>query len=182
MFSRKLKDLNGLISKFNKPYLVDKIANRIIKFVSNGSKVFFAGNGGSSSQADHLAAELIGRFKKDRMPIPAISLGTNKAIITAIGNDYGYDDVFNREFNSLYRDGDVLIVISTSGDSKNLISLAKECYGKSVYCVGLLGCGGGKLKSLCDDCIIIDSLETDLIQEMHLTIGHYICQKIEDLK
>ncbi len=150
------------------------------KTLSGGGKVILFGNGGSASDAQHLAAELIGRFELERKPMPAITLVSNPAGITALGNDYGFDHIFERQVEALAERGDVLIGISTSGNSPNVISALKA--GRAVGCfrIGLLGRDGGPMKDEVDLPIIVPSERTCRIQEAHITIGHIICEIVEE--
>ncbi|MBI5183879.1 MAG: D-sedoheptulose 7-phosphate isomerase [Nitrospinae bacterium] len=154
-----------------------------IKMISNalkrGKKILLMGNGGSAADAQHLAGELIGRFKAERKAIPAIALTTDTSIITAVGNDYGFDTIFERQIDALTCKGDVVIGISTSGRSPNIIKglrLAKELGAKTI---ALLGNDGGGVKEMVDLAIVIPSYNTPRIQEAHITIGHIICEEVE---
>ena len=145
----------------------------------DGGKVMFCGNGGSAADSQHLAAELIGRFIKDRRPISAIALSTDTSVLTCVGNDYSFDEVFARQVQGLGRKGDVLVAISTSGNSRNVIRAAEEAKAIGVSVIGLLGHNGGILKELCDLVIIVPSQVTARIQESHILIGHTLCGLIE---
>ena len=151
----------------------------IINSIKNGNKLFLFGNGGSAADAQHIAAELIGRFKLERKSFPAIALTTDTSILTSLGNDYSYDVVFSRQCESLVEDGDVVIGISTSGNSKNVelgLIAAKQRGAKTI---GLLGNNGGIIKSISDISIIVDSNDTANIQESHRVIYHIICDLVE---
>ena len=145
----------------------------------NNGKIFFCGNGGSSSDSQHLAAEFTGRFKKDRIPLPALALNSDTASLTCIANDFGYDQVFSRQLDALGNKNDVLIAISTSGNSPNVINAVKKSKEKKIYSIGLLGKDGGKISKLCDSNIIVKSNDTARIQEAHIFIGHILCTLIE---
>lgn len=145
----------------------------------DGGKVMFCGNGGSAADSQHLAAELMGRFIKDRRPISAIALSTDTSVLTCVGNDYSFDEVFARQVQGLGRKGDVLVAISTSGNSRNVIRAAEEAKAIGVSVIGLLGHNGGILKELCDLAIIVPSQVTARIQESHILIGHTLCGLIE---
>lgn len=140
-----------------------------------GKKILLFGNGGSAGDAQHIAAELTGRYKTERQGLPAIALTTDTSAITAIGNDYGYDRIFDRQVEALGNEGDLLIGISTSGNSRNV--LRALAYGKDhgMNTIGLSGKGGGDMRPLCDINIIIPSSDTARIQEMHILIGHVLC-------
>jgi D-sedoheptulose 7-phosphate isomerase len=155
-----------------------QLAQACLIALRNGGKIIFAGNGGSFSDAQHLSAEFTSRFLFDRAPLASIALGTNNSSISAIGNDYGYEQVFARELSGIARPEDVFIPISTSGNSKNIltaIAIAKEL---GVTTVAWTGETGGQLKSMCD-CICIPSQDTARIQECHITIGHILCGLVE---
>ena len=154
-------------------------SNKMCHALENNGKIFFCGNGGSSSDSQHLAAEFTGRFKKDRKPLPAIALNADTAAITCIANDFGYDQVFSRQLDALGNSSDILIAISTSGNSPNVINAVKKSKEKNIYSIGLIGKDGGKLLNLCDSCIIVKSNDTARIQEAHIFIGHILCTLIE---
>lgn len=145
-----------------------------------GNKILLFGNGGSAADAQHIAAELTGRYKKERRGLPAIALTTDTSALTAIANDYGYAYVFARQVEALAQKGDLLIGISTSGNSENVLKALEA--GKSMGCktIGLAGRDGGKMGALCDLAIIVPSEDTPRIQEMHILIGHIICQAIDE--
>lgn len=149
------------------------IAREVLK---NGHKILLCGNGGSAADAQHIAAEFSGRYKKERRGLPAIALTTDTSVLTSIGNDYGFDRVFDRQVEALAQEGDLLIGISTSGQSKNVVralSLAKNLGCKTI---GLSGRDGGVMSEFCDVNIIVPSEDTPRIQEMHILIGHIICE------
>lgn len=143
------------------------------------AKILFCGNGGSASDAQHLAAEFTGRFLYDRRPLSAIALTTDSSALTCISNDYGFRNIFERQVRAIGRKHDVLILISTSGNSENLLMAADAAKSLEISIIGLLGSGGGKLKDLCDIAIIVPSNNTARIQEAHILIGHTLCQNIE---
>ncbi len=158
---------------------IEKAVEEVKNTLKNGGKIILCGNGGSASDAAHIAGELVGRFQKERVSIPAIALNEINVSLTAIANDYSYDDVFARPVSGLMKEGDVLIGISTSGNSENVyraIKMAKEKGGKTI---GLLGKSGGKITECCDVSIIIPSNVTARIQESHIMIGHIICELAE---
>lgn len=154
-------------------------ANRIVEAIRNGGKVFFMGNGGSAADAQHLAAELIGRFKAERRALPAISLSTDTSILTCLSNDYSYDIVFSRQLEALCKPQDVVIGISTSGNSANVIHGIDTAKQIGAYTIGLTGASGGKLAAKCDACFCIPSQTVARIQEAHIFIGHSICELVE---
>jgi len=159
---------------------IQKACEMAVDTLKNGGKILIFGNGGSAADAQHIAAELTGRYKTERPSLPGIALTTDTSALTAIGNDYGYDRVFDRQLEGLGSKGDLAIGISTSGNSKNVISaliLAKE---KGMRTLGLSGRDGGGMNSACELNIVIPSDNTPRIQEMHITIGHIICQAIDN--
>lgn len=148
--------------------------------LNEGNKILFCGNGGSAADAQHLAAELVGRFVKERESLPAIALTTDTSILTAIANDYSYDDVFSRQVAGLGQAGDVLIGISTSGNSKNVVKAIELAKQKGLKTVAFTGEGGGILGALCDAVIAVPSKTTAHIQEMHILVGHIVCELVEE--
>ena len=154
------------------------LSEMCVKALNTDGKIIFAGNGGSFADSQHLAAEFISRFKMDRDSLASICLGTNSSVVTAIGNDYGFDYIFSREFSSVAQKNDVFIPISTSGNSKNIIEAVKMANNLSINTVALTGKSGGKLKSLCN-CIMVPSEETARIQECHILLGHILCGDVE---
>ena len=158
---------------------IEQSINLICGSLRKDKKILLMGNGGSAADAQHIAGELIGRFKLERNSIPAIALTTDTSILTAIGNDYGFDKVFARQMESLGCEGDVVIAISTSGNSKNVIEAIKISKKNKMKSIGLLGCGGGQIKELVDLPIVVPSSNTPRIQEAHITIGHIICEELE---
>lgn len=158
---------------------LDEICKICISSIKNGGKIIFGGNGGSAADSQHLSAELVGRFKKDRPPISSISLNTNVSSLTAIANDYNYELIFSRQLEALGNSGDLLIAISTSGNSKNIVELVKKAKSMNIISIGLTGEGDSKLSNLCDYIINVPSKETARIQEAHILIGHIICDYIE---
>lgn len=147
--------------------------------LASGGKILFCGNGGSAAQSQHLAAELVGRYKMERRAMAALSLTVDTSDITAIGNDYGYDDIFRRQLEGLGRKGDVLIGLSTSGNSANVIRAFELARRMDIRTVAFTGEGGGKMKEMADICLAVPSSETNHIQEMHLVLGHVLCGLLE---
>lgn len=145
----------------------------------NGGKMLLAGNGGSAADAQHIATEFMVRFRQERDPLPAIALSTDTSILTAIGNDYGFDVLFSRQLKALGNKGDVFVAISTSGMSRNILLAAQQAKTKGIGVIGLMGKGGGRLKDIVDIAIIIPSDNTARIQESHITIGHIISGLVE---
>ena len=162
--------------------LADVIADAariILNVYRAGGKVLLIGNGGSAADAQHIAAELVGRFKLERVGLPAIALTTNTSSLTALANDYGYDTVFSRQLEALASDKDVLIAITTSGTSTNILKAVEMARSKGLVVIALTGGNGGKLKDMADSAIVVPSNDTARIQEAHITIGHIICHLVE---
>lgn len=158
---------------------IEKIALELQLALARGNKIMFCGNGGSAADSQHLAAEFVGRFQKERAGLPAIALTVDTSILTAVGNDYGYDKVFVRQVQALARPGDVLVGISTSGNSANVVEAVELAKSMGVYCVGMTAAGGGKMKELCDECIAVSAQVTARAQEMHILIGHILCELVD---
>jgi len=158
---------------------IARLAARIAKTLSEGGTLFFAGNGGSAADAQHFAAEYVVRYKRDRRALPAVALTTDTSILTAGGNDLGFDEIFARQVDALARPGDLLILHSTSGESANVIRAAQAAKAKGAGVVALLGKGGGQLRALVDDALIVPAVETARIQELHLAVEHVICELVE---
>lgn len=165
-----------------KDQIVNVIKN-IHKKLKKGGKILLCGNGGSAADAQHLAAEFIVRLRPhlNRQPIPAISLALDTSAITACGNDFSFDDIFLRPFQALACKDDILLCISTSGNSKNILKVLKEANKKKIYSVCFLGKRGGRAKGISNDSLIVSSNNTARIQECHIFLGHYILEKVEDL-
>ena len=160
--------------------VIQLMAERCKEALKAGNKVLFCGNGGSAADAQHLAAELIGRFQKERRSLVSIALTTDTSILTAVANDYGYDEVFARQVEGLGRSGDVLIGISTSGNSANVVKAALKARDTGMHTIAFTGEGGGKLKDICDITFAVPSKVTARIQEMHIMVGHIICELVEE--
>src|SRR5438552_1157465 len=156
-----------------------RVTEILIEAFKKGNKPLLFGNGGSAADAQHIAAEFVGRFAFNRPALPALALSVNTSAVTAIGNDYGFDLVFSRQIEALGRPGDVAIGISTSGNSANVLRAASVAKGMGLHTVGLTGCTGGKLKNAVDYCICVPSNETPRIQECHILIGHIISELVE---
>ena len=154
-------------------------AEACITALSNGGKILLAGNGGSAADAQHIAGEFVSRFAFDRPGLPAIALTTDTSIITAIGNDYGYDKLFARQVQAHAQKGDILIVYSTSGKSPNVIAALREARTRGVFCVGMTGNRGGPMEDLCDYYLNVPSADTPKIQEGHAVLGHILCGLVE---
>lgn len=161
--------------------VIVQIAESVAKAIREGGKAILFGNGGSAADAQHLAAELVGRFKRERKAMAAMALSTNTSILTSIGNDYSFEDVFRRQIEALAAPKDIVIGISTSGKSANVIEAVKAAKGKGLFTVGFTGGGGGELAKLVDLPFIVPSSDTARIQEAHITAGHLVCQLVEEL-
>jgi D-sedoheptulose 7-phosphate isomerase len=159
---------------------IKEVALKCTQVYKNGNKTLIAGNGGSAADAQHIAGEFVSKFYFDRPGLPSQALTTDTSIITAIGNDYGYEKLFARQVQANGVKGDMFIGISTSGNSANIVEALKECKEKSIITVGLTGQKGGKMAELCDYCIKVPSDETPRVQEVHILIGHIICAVVEE--
>ena len=162
---------------------IENVIKNIHKKLTKGGKILFCGNGGSAADAQHLAAEFIVRLRPhiNRNPIPAITLAQDTSTITACGNDYSFDDIFLRPFQALAKKNDVLICISTSGNSKNILKVLKESKKKNIYSICFVGKGGGKAKKISNKSLVIPSNNTARIQECHIFLGHFILENVEEL-
>jgi D-sedoheptulose 7-phosphate isomerase len=158
---------------------IAQIADRISTTLSGGGKLLLAGNGGSAADAQHLAAEFLSRFRSDRRPLPALALTTDTSVLTAIGNDYGFERVFERQVRGLGRKGDAFLAISTSGKSPNVLAALRAAREIGVTTIGFTGASGGGMKDLCDLCLCAPSEETAIIQQIHIVAGHAICDVVE---
>ncbi|MEQ1763866.1 MAG: D-sedoheptulose 7-phosphate isomerase [Pyrinomonadaceae bacterium] len=158
---------------------IAECADILIDTVRSGNKMLICGNGGSAADAQHMAAEFVGRYETERMALPAIALTTDTSALTAIGNDYGFERIFSRQVEALAAKGDCLIAISTSGNSPNVIAAVMEARRKGCRIIGMTGSKGKKLASLCDACILVPSERTARIQEAHITIAHIWCEMID---
>jgi len=158
---------------------VERAAERMSQALRQGGKVMFCGNGGSASDSQHLASELTGRFVNDRRPLAGLALSTDSSALTCIANDYAFDQVFERQLRGLGRTGDVLVAISTSGKSANVLRAVHAARELGIGVVGLLGRDGGPLKPLCDVALVVPSDTTARIQEAHIFIGHTLCAAVE---
>ena len=159
---------------------IEEAIEIVIETLKRGNKVLLCGNGGSASDAQHIAAELSGRYKKERKALAGIALNTDSSTMTAISNDYGYDRVFDRQVEALAREGDLLIGISTSGNSLNVMSAFAMAKLLGCKTIGLSGKEGGEMNRICHLNLVVPSDDTPRIQEMHILIGHIICQAVDD--
>jgi D-sedoheptulose 7-phosphate isomerase len=158
---------------------IDRAAAMANAALERGNKILLCGNGGSAAQAQHLAAELVGRYLRDRPALPAISLTVDTSAITAIANDFGYETIFSRQLEALALPGDLLIALSTSGNSPNILNALKLAAKKGLPRLGMSNESGGEMARLCDLCLQVPSTSTNHVQEMHLVIGHFLCDQVE---
>ena len=148
--------------------------------LASGHKIMFCGNGGSAADSQHWAAEIVGRFQKERKGMSAIALTVDTSILTAIANDYGYDRIFARQVEALGSTGDVLVAVSTSGNSANVLAAVAEAKSKGIKTIGMTAAGGGKMAEVCDVCLVIPDKVTARAQEVHGLIGHILCEIVEE--
>lgn len=158
---------------------IEELAARVLETIGRGNKILFCGNGGSAADAQHLAAEYVVRFARERDPLPALALTTDSSVLTAAGNDYGFDRVFERQVRAIAKGGDLLVLHSTSGESTNLLRAAAAARAMGVATVGMLAKGGGGLASEVQLAIIVPTDSTARAQEMHLLIGHIVCDLVD---
>ncbi len=161
--------------------LIEKAVRLVFDCLRNDHKVIFFGNGGSASDSQHLAAEFVGRYEKERRALAAVALTTDTSILTAVGNDYGFERIFERQLEALGRKGDVVFGISTSGNSKNVLLGIAKAKSLGLTTIGFSGRSGGELKRLVDVSLVIPSDKTSRIQESHIMIGHIICERVDEL-
>lgn len=169
-----------ILADFQLLELIGQAASIITTAYKNGKKTLLAGNGGSAADAQHIAGEFVSRFYFDRPGLASIALTTDTSILTAIGNDYGYEKLFERQIQAQGVADDIFIGISTSGNSRNILLALAECRKKNIFTIGFTGEGGGKMKDLCNICIQVPSKETPRIQESHILIGHILCCIVEE--
>ncbi|BAU26506.1 phosphoheptose isomerase [Aneurinibacillus soli] len=177
---RSIEVKQKLLADENLMELIETIARKAVEVYQNGNKILISGNGGSAADAQHIAGEFVNRFYFDRPGLPAIALTTDTSVLTAVGNDYGYEHLFARQIQANGVAGDMFIGMSTSGNSSNIIRALEECRKKEIVTVGFTGETGGKMAALCDYCIKVPSVETPRIQESHILIGHIICAIVEE--
>jgi D-sedoheptulose 7-phosphate isomerase len=178
-FARSLAALESAAKDANLVRTVGAIADAVVSTFANGGKLLIAGNGGSAADAQHLAAEFLSRFVSDRRPLPAIALTTDTSALTAIGNDYGFDHVFERQLRALGRPRDVFLAISTSGRSPNVIAALQAAREMDITTVGFTGRNGRSMAELCDLWLAVPSSETAIIQQIHMVAGHILCGLVE---
>lgn len=181
LFLKNLEEHQALFAQLGSlSPVVEQAGFKLSDSLAQGGKIMFCGNGGSAADSQHLASELTGRFIDDRRPLAGLALSTDSSALTCIGNDYAFDQVFERQLQALGRPGDALVAISTSGNSKNVIRAVEAARLLGISVVGLLGRDGGKLKALVDIAIVVPSAVTARIQEAHILIGHTLCGLIEE--
>ena len=171
---QKIINDKGLITE------IEIVTKKVIQAFKHGNKLLLCGNGGSASDAQHIAAELSGRFNKERKPLYAEALHVNSSYMTAVSNDYGFESTYSRMLEAIGKKGDILIALSTSGNSENVVNAVKMANSLDMLSVGMSGATGGKIKELCQHNIIIPSSNTARIQEAHIIVGHIFCQIIEE--
>ena len=189
MMNNKIKDIiagsvqvkNDILKNEELISVISACAVSIYDAFKNGKKVLFCGNGGSAADAQHLAAEFSGRFYKDRIALPAEALHVNTSYLTAVANDYGYEHVYSRIVNGIGHSGDVLVGLSTSGNSKNVVNAFETAKNKGMIVVSLTGSNGGAMQPFSDFWIGVPSTDTPRIQESHILIGHILCQLVEEM-
>lgn len=159
--------------------VIERAVEIITKAFRQGNKILFCGNGGSAADAQHLAAEFTGRFYKDRQALPAEALHVNTSYLTSVANDYGFDEVYSRMIDGIGKKGDILVALSTSGNSANILNAVKTAKEKEMTVIGFTGQSGGKMKDACDLLLNVSSADTPRIQETHILAGHIICQLVE---
>ncbi|HEY2720793.1 MAG TPA: D-sedoheptulose 7-phosphate isomerase [Chitinophagaceae bacterium] len=159
---------------------IEGVVDTIVTAFKNGKHVYFCGNGGSAADAQHLAAEFSGRFYKDRKALPAEALHCNTSYLTAVANDYSYDVIYSRMIDGIGKEGDILIGLSTSGNSKNIVRAFEKAKEKKIITIGFTGNTGGDMRSLSDHLINVPSIDTPRIQENHILLGHIVCQLVEE--
>ena len=168
----------ALVERELSPQIAD-MAAQLIAALRNGSKLLVMGNGGSAADAQHFVAEIVGRFKMERRALPAVALSTDTSILTAIGNDYGFNAVFSRQVEALAAPGDVVVGISTSGNSPNVLKALELARERGCRTIGLLGKDGGSIKAVCDIPLVVAVNDTPRVQEAHITIIHIVCDLVE---
>jgi len=183
VIDRAVSDLQAALSRVGEAEAraVETLAQDVLVAWENGGKLLVCGNGGSAADSQHIVAELVGRFYDERPAWAAVALTTNSSTLTAVGNDYGFDRIFARQVQGLGNPGDVLLVISTSGNSANCIEAVDEARRKKLRVHGFLGGSGGRLAELCDSALVAPSDQTPRIQEIHITMGHVLCRVLERL-
>ncbi len=174
------RNIDTILDDSEKLLMIESISKTMVNAFGNGNKILIAGNGGSAADAQHFAGELVSRFYIDRRPLPAIALTTDTSILTAIGNDYGFEHLFSRQVEAHGEKGDVFLAISTSGNSPNILNALIRSREMGIITVGLTGATGGKMNQLCDICYCVPADVTPRIQEIHSVVCHVVCSIIEE--
>jgi D-sedoheptulose 7-phosphate isomerase len=160
--------------------VIEKMAEKVLEALRAGGRVYLCGNGGSAADCQHIAGEFVGRFMKERGPLPCVALSTDTSVLTCLSNDYGFDRVFERQVEGLMQEGDVLIALSTSGTSPNVLRAVEAAKRIGATVLGFSGRGGGKLKEAADLCLVAPADESPRIQELHITAAHVLCDLVEE--
>jgi D-sedoheptulose 7-phosphate isomerase len=178
---KQLQDHRALIELLEREMVpaIAEMSIRISTALTNGNKLLVMGNGGSAADSQHFVAEIVGRFKMERRALPAVALTTDTSILTAIGNDYGFESIFSRQVEALAAPGDVVIGLSTSGNSPNILKALNSARDRGCRTIGLLGKDGGSIKATCDLALVVPSMDTPRIQEGHITVIHIVCDLVE---
>jgi D-sedoheptulose 7-phosphate isomerase len=179
--NRQLQDLRGLVGLLERDMApsIAEMSDLIATALAGGNKLLVMGNGGSAADSQHFVAEIVGRFKLERAALPAVALSTDTSILTAIGNDYGFESIFSRQVEALAAPGDVVVGISTSGNSPNVFKALKTAQSRGCRTIGLLGKDGGNIRGICDLALVMPSSDTPRIQEGHITVIHIVCDLVE---
>lgn len=160
---------------------IERMAKLFGATLARGRTIFFCGNGGSAAEAQHFAAELVGRFDRERRALPAVALTTDSSILTSVGNDYGFARIFSRQIEALGRRGDLLVVLTTSGRSPNILAAVRAARARGLRVVGMTGSRGAAFARRCHLCIVVPSRSTPRVQEVHLAVGHLCCERAEEM-
>jgi D-sedoheptulose 7-phosphate isomerase len=178
---KQLQDHRTLIEVLEREMMpaIAEMSSLISTALANGNKLLVMGNGGSAADSQHFVAEIVGRFKMERRALPAVALTTDTSILTAIGNDYGFESIFSRQVEALAAPGDVVIGLSTSGNSPNILKALNSARDRGCRTIGLLGKDGGSIKAACDLALVVPSMDTPRIQEGHITVIHIVCDLVE---
>ncbi len=180
LFLSTIREHQAIVAQLEQQQeLFERIASRMTEAIRSGHKILWCGNGGSAADSQHLAAEIVGRFRRERRGWPSIALTTDTSILTAVGNDYGYEAIFARQVEALCEPGDVLVGLTTSGNSPNVCSALQCARARGAFTVGFTGEGGGRLAALADACLQVPSRETARVQECHILFGHMLCDWVE---
>lgn len=180
LFEKAVTDHLAVISRLSEMYPeIEQVAKMMRNCINSNGKILWMGNGGSAADSQHFAAEIVGRFKRERSGMPSIALTTDTSVITSVANDYGFEHIYSRQVEALGKPGDVLVGITTSGNSGNVVAAIHAGKKAGLVTVGMLGNGGGKMQTLCDFALTVPSADTARVQEAHILIGHILCELIE---